>query len=807
MKTKLSTSLGLLLGLALNLNLNLAADEQAVLLPNGWTISPAGQQIQLGGMPLKLVPVPGGRYVLAMSNGYTEHFLAVIDAQSGQVLQHLPIGEGWMGLVLSPKGDQVFASGGGKDCILTFQFAEGRLTPTGQIDLTQGTFPAGLAMGSRGRRLYITGNLGNALLVLDLSSHKVVMTVPVGNKPYACAISRDEKTAYVSNWGEDNVAAVDLSAGKVLRNIQVQEKPNDLLLTPDESRLFVANGNRNTVSVIDTKSCRLSEQIDVGIVPNAPLGSTPNALALTSDGKTLYVADADNNAVAVVDVSRPGHSVSRGYIPAGWYPTAVCLCDKGSRARLLIANGKGAKSQPNGAQWMASGESGRKGLGDTKNGAYIAALLQGTVSMLPLPEGVTLASYSEQVHKNSPYASPRPGAAPPVPTGKHCPIQHLIYIIKENRTYDQVFGDMKEGNGSPECCLFPEKVTPNQHALAREFVLFDNLFHNAEVSADGHHWVTSAYATDYVQKFWPSMYAGHGHERLNLHDDPVAYSAGGFIWDLCAKAGLSYRSYGEFARIRGAEAGKVRAATPSLVGHIHPTYKGADGIGVMTDVERFELWAADFREFEKTGELPSFEVLSLPNDHTVGTRPGKPTPRAMLADNDLALGRIIETVSHSRFWPSTAIFVIEDDAQNGSDHVDCHRTTGLVISPYTRQHKVDSTMYSSSSMLRTMEEILGLPPLTQYDAAATPMWAAFQATPDFTPYEARPNGVPLNELNTTKAFGARRSQKMSLEVADTAPEAELNEIIWKSVRDDASPVPPRHVAAFVLERQSADQDD
>ncbi|HWH72521.1 MAG TPA: bifunctional YncE family protein/alkaline phosphatase family protein, partial [Candidatus Sulfotelmatobacter sp.] len=588
MKTKLNTCLGLLL--VLGLNLNLAAEETAVLLPNGWTISPAGQQLQLGGMPLKLVSVPGGRYVLAMSNGYTEHFLAVIDTQSGQVVQHLPIGEGWLGLVLSPKGDQVFASGGSKDCILTFQFAQGKLTATGPIALPKGSFPAGLAMGSHGKRLYVTANLSNALLVLDLPSGKVVATIPLGNKPYTCAISRDEKIAYVSNWGEDNIAVVDLAAKKVLRTIQVQEKPNDLLLTPDERRLFVANGNRNTVSVVDTQSGRVMEQIDAGIVPNAPLGSTPNALALTRNGKTLYVADADNNAVAVVDVSQPGHSVSRGYIPAGWYPTAVCLSGKGARTRLLIANGKGARSQPNAAQWIASLESGRKGLGDSKNTSYIAALIQGTVSILPLPEGRTLARYSQQVHQNSPYASARSAAAAPFPTGRNCPIQHVIYIIKENRTYDQIFGDIKEGNGSPECCLFPQKITPNHHALAREFGLFDNLFHNAEVSADGHHWVTSAYATDYVQKFWPSMYGGRGRVRLDLHDDPVAYSAGGFIWDLCAKAGLSYRSYGEFARIRGAEKGQVRAATPSLVGHIHTTYKGSDGIGLITDMERFELW-------------------------------------------------------------------------------------------------------------------------------------------------------------------------------------------------------------------------
>jgi hypothetical protein len=462
--------------------------------------------------------------------------------------------------------------------------------------------------------------------------------------------------------------------------------------------------------------------------------------------------------------------------------------------KLVIANGKGSVSRPNAAEWK--GVDGQ----ERTNPGYIAKLLQGTLSFVDLPDMRTLAKYSQQAHRNSPYGKKdMPGKQAPFPLGTHCPIQHIVYIIKENRTYDQVFGDIKEGNGDPQYCLFPDKVTPNHHALARQFVLFDNFYHDAEVSADGHHWVTSAYATDYVQKFWPSMYAGRGRERPSLHDDPVAFSSGGFLWDLCKEAGLSYRSYGEFARLQGAEPGKVKAATPSLEGHIHPTYIGTDGIRVFSDSQRLELWLADFRAFEKQKEMPRFQVLSLPGDHTVGTRPKSQTPSAMLAENDLALGKIVEAISNSRFWKSTVICVVEDDAQNGPDHVDCHRTIALVVSPFNRRGMVDSTMYSTSSMLRTMELILGLRPLTQYDAAATPMWAAFQAEPDARPYKAMPAQVPIDEKNMASAYGAQRSLALALDEADEAPDDVLNEILWKSIQGADRPVPPRKVAAFVRE--------
>lgn len=761
------------------------------LLPNGWILSPAGRQVELGGLPLKLLPVPGQRYLIATSSGYKDHFLAVIDLQSESIVQRVPLEEAWMGIAVSPAGDQVYASAGGQDRILVYRFSSGRLDYRHDIPLGVRTFPAGIAVNRKGDRLYVAANGDHTLKVIDPAQRRVVNVIPVGVKPYTCVLSPDERTGYVSNWGEDTVAVVGLRENNVFANIKVREKPNDLVLGgKDGDRLFVANGNRNIVSAIDTTSNRVSEEIDIAILPNSPPGSTPNALALSEDGRTLYAANADNNCIAVIDVSKPGKSSPRGFIPTGWYPTGVVV--DAARSKLVVANGKGMFSVPNARIWSERAE--------TQNPGYIAGVLHGNLSFVDVPLPETLAGYSQQVHQNSPLVTKRSEQAKaPFALGKKSPIRYVFYIIKENRTYDHIFGDMKEGNGDPDYCLFPEKITPNHHALARTFGLFDNFYNDAEVSADGHHWVTGAYATDYVEKLWPAMYGGKGRaSRLSLHDDPVAFSAAGFLWDLCAKAGISYRSYGEFARIAFARPGTVRPATPSLVGHIHPTYYGADGIQQMSDRRRLELWLEEFREFERKGDMPRFTILSLPGDHLLGTRPGAQTPQAMMAENDLVLGKMVEALSQSRFWKQMAIFVVEDDTQGGPDHVDVHRGPVLVISPYSKRKHVDSTMYSGSSVLRTIELILGLPPLTQHDAASTPMWAAFQTRPDFRPYKALVPDVDLDEKNLSTAYGAARSVEMSLESADTSDDQEYNEIIWKAIRGADSPLPPRSVSAFVL---------
>jgi YVTN family beta-propeller protein len=785
-------------------------DDGRYLLPNGWHLSPAGRQIALGGLPLKIVACPDKRHLLVLSCGATPHFLAVVDATTEEIVQRRRLKQCWFGLAVHPNGKTDYVAAGAEDAIRTFDLSN-RLAEGKTIALPKKTFPSGLALDREGKRLFVVGNQSHALHVIDVPSGTELFKVPVGQDPYNVVLSADEKTAYVSNWGAASVAVIDLVAAKVRQTIPTQEHPNDLVLHAD-GRLFVANGNRNTVSVIDTCKGEAIEQIDVGLTAKAPPGSTPNALVLSADGKTLYVANADNNVLAVLDVARKGETSSRGFIPTGWYPTAVCLTSDGKK--LVVANGKGAVSKPNAALVRPSELPSYR----ADHPGYDINLLEGTVSIIDVPDEKTLARYSVQAHRNSPYGKIDPNAIKtPFSLGKDCPIKYVIYIIKENRTYDQVFGDMKEGNGDARYCLFPEEVTPNHHALARQFVLLDNCYHDAEVSMDGHHWVTGAYATDYVEKLWPARY---GRRSVREPDGETANASSPYLWQLCQAAGLHYRSYGETTgmppEVRRTEKPVPRpstakhpkkAAFPPKQGidpldlPLHPTYDAWK----MGDTKALELWQADFAQYEKRGRMPRLQVISLPGDHTNGTSPKHRTPRAMVAENDLALGKLVEAVSRSKFWHETAIFVIEDDPQDGPDHVDVHRTVALVVSPYTKRNYVDSTMYSSSSLLRTMELILGLPPMTQYDAAATPMWASFQAKQVLTSYRAMPARVNLNEMNMAAAYGAERSLAMDFDEVDHAPMAELNEILWKSIKGVDNPMPPRRVAAFVRVREKEDE--
>jgi len=368
----------------------------------------------------------------------------------------------------------------------------------------------------------------------------------------------------------------------------------------------------------------------------------------------------------------------------------------------------------------------------------------------------------------------------------------VLYIIKENRTYDQVFGDLTRGNGDPTLVMFGREVTPNHHKLAEEFVILDNLYCNGHVSADGHPWSTMAYNTDYTARNWALTYSG----RAGVRDDEeggLSNAPSGYLWDACARAGLSYRSYGEYGRRVSLPDGsfKVDGAVPGLIGHMCPDF-GVPKVkgGRARDTDFADTFIREFGDFERNGTLPRFMVMSLGEDHTTGTRPGSYTPRACVASNDLALGRIVDAISHSKHWPEIAIFVIEDDAQNGPDHVDAHRTVGLVISPYTQRKHLDSTQYSTVSMIRTLELILGLAPLSQYDAAARPMFASFTGRPDLTPYVHEPARIDLNEVNAPTAYGAIRSSKMNFDAYDKIDDFELNEILWRAIKGKDAPVPP-----------------
>ena len=526
------------------------------------------------------------------------------------------------------------------------------------------------------------------------------------------------------------------------------------------------------------------------------------------DETVLFVANANTNNLAVVNVKEIGASTPLGFIPTGWYPTSVRVSrdDK----TLYVLNGKGQSSKANrdGPNPLVSGS------GSIRE--YIGGLFQGTLSIIPMPGPVEMAAYSKTVYECSPLkrddptavVGPAGSANNPIPKklGDASPITHCVYIIKENRTYDQVFGDIPEGNGEPELCLFPESVTPNHHALAREFVLLDNFYVDGEVSADGHEWTMGAYATDYVERTWPLSY--RGDRRIPYPAEgalEIARPFRGYLWDRAAETGVTYRSYGEFVRNGATPADPGTTKIKALEGHFDPQFRSYDLD--YPDVLRAERFLTELAEFEKASELPRLIVMRLPNDHTSGTKPGSPTPTAYVADNDLALGQVVEGLSNSRFWKSMAIFVVEDDAQNGSDHVDAHRTIAFAISPYIKRKSVDSTMYSTSSMLRTMELCLGLEPMSQFDAAARPMSNSFTDKPDFTPYVHRPATADVNAKNLASAWGAKASVELDLDEEDRADDLVFNEIIWKSVKGADSEMPPPVRAAFVFPTPKYDDDE
>jgi hypothetical protein len=481
--------------------------------------------------------------------------------------------------------------------------------------------------------------------------------------------------------------------------------------------------------------------------------------------------------------------------------------------RLLVANGKGviSKANRNGPQ------PGREAPAAVRE--YIAGLMQGTLGIIDLPATREALETQMQQHtaralQGMPPTEAKMQAANlegnPIPRqiGGASPIQYVVYIIKENRTYDQVLGDLERGNGDPSICLFPEKITPNHHALAREFVLLDNFYVESEVSADGHEWTVGAYATDFVEKSWPLSY---GHNTRKKYPYPaegnfaIAAPAGGYLWDHAREAGVSYRSYGEFVRNGKTTNDPCSSKVAGLKDHFDPWFHSFDTD--YSDQLRADRFLSELKRFEREGDMPRLQIVRLPNDHTSGTAAGKFTPTAQVADNDLAFGRVIEALSHSRFWPRLAVFVVEDDAQNGPDHVDAHRTIAYAISPFVKRRSTDSTLYSTTSMLRSMELILGLRPMSQFDAAALPMFNSFQVKADLTPYKCRPVNVDLNAKNLKTAWGSDAAKKMNFAREDAADDLLLNEMIWRSVRGPDSPMPAPKRAAFVFAHAKDGDDD
>jgi YVTN family beta-propeller protein len=824
-----------------------------VVVPTNQVLRPAGKQVTFPGRPVDLAFADDGKTIVVKNR----QDLLFLDAATGTIRQTLALpkpatgdrpGFGVVGIVV--RGDRVYA-GDAKDHVrLAERQADGSyrwLDPLRlgkpavdeprpkDSEVKTGAHPAGLAFDGKDR-LWAASTRGNNVQLFDLTTGKVTGTVSVGVAPYGVCVARPGRL-YVSNWGGDppkesdpkattsgtpvrvdprtnvanhgsvSVVVEDKGEWKQVKSIEVGLHPSGLALSPKGRFLYVANGSSDTVSVIDTTTDAVVETVACRPEARLPFGSGCNAVTVGADGGTLYVANGTNNCVAVVRLAagssegpadgRPGKSGVVGLIPTGWYPGAVLLSPDGKTLVVANVKGHGSLSQPRAVE---KGKNSHDHLG--------------SVSIIPLPDEKTLADHTKQVNENNRLAyslagleKPRPDAKPvPVPLrhGEPSVFRHVVYVIKENRTYDQVLGDMKEGNGDKDLVLFGEEVTPNHHALARQFTLFDNFYCSGVLSADGHTWVNEAYVSDYLEK----VFGGFTRSYPDDGSDPLAYVPTGFLWDNALAHKKTFRNFGEYVRDTyepkeptwtdlwldyQRDTHKVKVTSKPNLKSLEPyTHPGYPWFPLrMPDVYRARLFTAELKDWEKKGVMPNLVYVTLPCDHTNGTRPGSPTPRAMVADNDLALGQIVEALSKSKFWPETCIFVVEDDPQNGFDHVDGHRTVALVISPYTKRKHVDSTCYNQTGMVKTIELLLGLPPMNQLDLSATAMRECFTDKPDLEPYKCLPNRINLDDMNPvlrglrgSALHWAKESLALDLDDGDAADEDKLNRILWFSVHGE-----------------------
>lgn len=776
-------------------------ESRRVHLPNGWDLTPAGTSITLGDLPLNMAVSSSKKYIAVTNNGQSVQSLQLIDVKTEKVVDSVVIAKSWYGLQFSNDEKYLYASAGNDNQVLQYAVSDNKLVLKDSIVLGEKwpdyISPSGLVLDDAKKLLYVVTKGNNSLYVINTNTKQIVQQLPLGGEAYTCQLSPDKQLLYISLWGADKVLFFDTKKLAVTDSVSVGDNPNEMCLTKNGKYLFVANSNDNSVSVIDVIKRRVIETLNAALYPNAPNGSTSNGVALSADERTLYVANADNNCLAVFDMGKPGEGRSKGFIPVGWYPTNVKVIG----SKIYVTNGKGFSSMANpyGPNPTKNAQQVNIHEGDInkpKEVQYIGSLFRGTLSMIDIPDEKELSAYSQLVYKNSPYtkekeltASGEKGNPIPSKVGGASPIKHVFYFIKENRTYDQVLGDMPDGNGDTSLVLFGEKITPNQHALAREFVLLDNFYVDGEVSSDGHNWSTGAYATDYLEKNWPTSYGRRGGKEAALGLQAIANNKGGFIWDHCKKAGVSYRTYGEFAS-------KGKGTIPSLSPEHVCAYYDAFNASVR-DTSRFYKFKRDFDSLLALNSVPTVNTIRLSNDHTEGVRIGRPTPFAHVADNDLAVGLFVDYISKSAIWNESVIFILEDDAQNGPDHVDAHRSPAYIAGGYVKRGFTDHTMYSTSSMLRTIELIAGIAPMSQYDAAATPMWRCFKSVPDSKQFTVKPALVNLDDKNEKVNALSMRSEKFDFSKEDAVPDMELTEVLWKSIKGENAKVPPPRRSAFL----------
>ncbi len=760
----------------------------------------------LGSFPLAMALSPDRRYAAVLLNGWREQGLQVVDRASGNA-QTLEQPAAFLGLAFAPDGSALYASGGNQDVIYVYGWSGGRATLQDSVVLAAKTsgrrqsgvsYPAGLALSPDGSTMYVAENLYDSLAVVDVAARRVVQRFPAGRYPYG-VVAAGDGTVYVSAWAGTSVRVFRPDGSGRLQadgKIPVGRHPSALLLSASGGRLFVASASTDRVAVVDTYTRQVLTQL-LDAAPEGPTeGSTPNALALSADGTRLYVAEADNNAVAEFELSpltsgvkdAAGDDRLVGRIPVGWYPSALAL----SGDTLLVVNAKGAGSGPNAGLPQPGVRGNRADL--ARN--YTLGQLSGSLSTIRLPDATRLAAWSARVARANGWdGGTRTRAAYP-------PFKHVVYIIKENRTYDQVLGDMKEGDGDTSLVFFPRHDTPNHHALAERFGLFDRFFVNAEVSADGHNWSTAAYAADYVEKTVQSNYSGRGRsydyegtnrgwDSIPPEGEDVNEPANGYLWDLAQRAGLTFRNYGEFVIPNDVTDDEpmppaYRGVKPFLATHTSPDFAGFD-LNIQ-DQKRADVFLKELAGYEQRGDLPQLIIMHLPNDHNAGGTVGAPTPQAYMADNDLALGRIVDGLTHSPFWPNTVIFVLEDDAQNGPDHVDSHRSPLFVISPYNRPGVIHR-FANTTDVIATIADILHMGSLSQFDHFGRPLHGIWAATPDLEPYTSLTPDVALDERNKPDNPGAEASKLLDLRFEDSSNDELFNRILWAMMKGPDTPYP------------------
>jgi DNA-binding beta-propeller fold protein YncE len=796
------------------------------LLNSGWTIRPAGDQVPVDTFPMSTAVSNNGKYLLVLNGGYNPPSISVIDIAQKREIGRTPLPDCWLGLTVAPDKDLVYVGGGSRAMVyeLALDPATGKLTRTREFaavpDLaTKGkAFIGDVALAPDDHLLYAADLYDDSIAVINLQSGKLIDHWKTGRRPYRIVIPPGGKELLVTSWADGAIYEHNPVSGVELGKTRVGPHSTDMVWlnkpapTTGEgsatyiARVFVAAANTNNVysfGVTQDGQLNLLESINVSMTPMHPLGMTPTAVATDSAGKRLYVVCSDANAVAVADISGARTRVL-GFIPTGWYPTDVrALPD----AQLAILNGKGlgSRANPDGPNPTQKAQPLYEG-GPVVAHGYVAHIQTGTLGFVAAPDENQLAEFTATVLKNSPYRDEM--IYGPVEDEQvayfsrlqehESPIKHVIYIIKENRTYDQVLGDLAKGNGDKSLNLFNEKITPNLHELAREYILYDNFYENSDVSAEGHNWAAAAIAPDYTVKMWPNSYAGRRKTYDYEGGEPANTPPAGYIWDNALQAGISVRDYGDWVTniplkeaIGPKQVKGVR--DPALVPITDMNYRGFDL--EYPDVKRAQEFIREWKEFDAKGQAPQLSVVRMGNDHTEGTRSGALTPFSYNADNDYAVGMLVDAVSHSKLWPSTAIFIIEDDAQNGPDHVDSHRAPAWVISPYTHRGIVDSTMYNQMSVLRSIEMILGLRPMTHFDAAGRTMFGTFSRQADTRPYTVISPKISTTDRNPANAPAAAASNKMDFSDADLADDDELNDVLWRAIKHTDPPPPTRSLFA------------